>query len=469
MSVRTRLGGVFFTVCGLTVLGLLLRLVAARGDLWLDEIWSLSNLTRLHNIGEILWGLPNTNNHLLNSLWLWIVGAQPSPIIIRLESIVVGTLTIPVVAKFCGRHGPAAAVTGAALAAGALIFVQYGSEARGYAGLLLTIFVAAEVLEQFLEKPTFRTRLGFAGAVAIGALFHLTMLMAAFTLVVATLIRMRASGHRLQDVIFAGLDLAIAFALGAFPALVLLAFSVLNSHLLFTGSLTPFSMSRLGHGLTTLYSATLGLPFDLPLPLAVGLCAALTAAAAAYVGRERAILPLTCLLLIPVVAVLLHAANVQYARYDLIGVLGLVTLLSDVVAKMQSERRLLIIACLGFLVALGNIVHVGQLIALGRGNIEALTARMSHDGDATFASNMPVETWVSLHFYDRHGALTEIEPKDWCARPPDWFVLADRPDEESPVGLFGPLECRSRYDADMIVKTAPLSGLRLALYRRAAH
>jgi hypothetical protein len=468
MSLRTP-PGIFFTVWSLTALGLLLRLAAARGDLWLDEIWSLGNLTHLHNVGEIFWGLPSSNNHLLNSLWLWIVSPHASPVLIRLQSIVVGTLTIPVAAKFCGRRGPAAAVAGAALAASALVFVQYGSEARGYAGLLLMIFVAAEALENFLERPTLGARLGFAGAVAIGALFHLTMLMAAFTLVVATLIRMRANGQTPREIMTAALDLAIASALGALPALALLGLSVLNTHLLLTGVLTPFSLSRLAHGLTTLYAATLGLPFDLPLPLAAGLCAALTAAAAAYVGRERAILPLTCLLLVPIIATLLQAANVQYARYDLIGVLGLVAFLSDVAAKMQSEKRYIMIACLGLLVVLGNSVHVEQLIVLGRGNIEALAARMSRDGAATFASNMPVETWVSLHFYDRHGALTEIEPKDWCAHPPDWFVLTDWPAEESAVGTFGPLECRGRYDADMIVKAAPLSGLRLALYRRAAH
>ena len=101
----------------------------------------------LKNAGDILWRLPNDNNHLLNSLWLWFVGPNAPIVLIRLESIIVGTLTVPVAAKFCGRSGPAAALTGAALAAGATIFVQYGSEARGYAGLLLMIFVAAEALE----------------------------------------------------------------------------------------------------------------------------------------------------------------------------------------------------------------------------------------------------------------------------------------------------------------------------------
>ncbi len=127
---RATPSGVAIAVAGLTVLGLLLRLACAHGDLWLDEIWSLRNLQHLKNAGDILSRLPNDNNHLLNSLWLWLVGPNAPPVLVRLESIIAGTLTIPVAAKFCGRSGPAAALTGAALATGGAICVQYGLEAR---------------------------------------------------------------------------------------------------------------------------------------------------------------------------------------------------------------------------------------------------------------------------------------------------------------------------------------------------
>ena len=46
---------IIFAVLALTLAGLLLRLAAARGDLWLDEIWSLQNLEKLHGVGGI-WG-----------------------------------------------------------------------------------------------------------------------------------------------------------------------------------------------------------------------------------------------------------------------------------------------------------------------------------------------------------------------------------------------------------------------------
>jgi hypothetical protein len=466
-SVRAAPSGLAIAVAGLTVLGLLLRLACAHGDLWLDEIWSLRNLQHLKSAGDILWRLPNDNNHVLNSLWLWFVGPDAPSVLIRLESIVVGTLTVPVAAKFCGRNGAAAALTGAALAAGGAIFVQYGSEARGYAGLLLMIFVAAEALENILDNPTPRSRLGFCGAVAIGALFHLTMLPATATLIVAALLRLAYRGRPLREIAIAGLDLGLLGLLGAIPALGLLAASVVNAHLLREGALTPFNLPALGHSLTTLYAATLGLPYDLPAWLALLLCVGLTIAAAVFMASERVILPLTYLLLPPLIATLVQAPNVQYARFFLVGVLGLVTLASDVVAKLWDQRRVSGVILLGVLLALGNAIHVQELFAFGRGDIRPLVARMEARGPSRYATNMPVEVWVSLSFYDPRGMLREVLPQEWCSRPPDWFVLSDQPAAEAPMVTLGPSRCQSRYDLDMIVPRAPLSGLRFALYRRA--
>ena len=91
--------GFTLSILGLTFAGLLLRLFCARGDLWLDEIWSEQNLEKIHNVGEIFWGISQDNNHFLNSLWLWAVGPNAPPVLIRLASIVCGTLTIPVAAR----------------------------------------------------------------------------------------------------------------------------------------------------------------------------------------------------------------------------------------------------------------------------------------------------------------------------------------------------------------------------------
>ncbi len=459
---------VWIAVAVLTVAGFLLRLAGARGDLWLDEIWSVNHVRNLANAGDILWRLPSTNNHLLNSLWLWIAGPNAPVVLIRLESIIVGTLTVPVAALLCGRSGPAAAITGAALAAGATIFVQYGSEARGYAGLLLMIFVAAEALERFLEKPSAAARFGFAGAVALGALFHLTMLQAAATLIAATLLRLKFRRRSFAEILAAGLDLALMGIIGSVPALVLLAASILNTHRIETGALTPFSATALGQNLTSLYAATLGLPFDLPLPFALLLCLGLTGLAVLLLAPERLILPLTTVLLPAAFATLTRTPNVQYPRFYLIAVLGLILLVSDIAQKFCRERRWAALFALGGFLLIGNAVHLEKLFVFGRGNIRPLVARMERNGAATFGTNLPPETWASLHFYDPRGALTLVQSQDRCARPPDWYVLTDRPGEELPKA-FGPNGCAGAYRLVMVVERAPLSGLGYALFQAPRH
>ena len=227
-------------VAALTIAGFFLRLICARGDLWLDEIWSLQNLASVHRADEIFYAVSQDNNHFLNSLWLFIVGPQAPPQIIRLASIILGTLTIPVAAKLALRIGRAAALAAAALVAFGTIFVHYGSEARGYAGFLLMLFCAAEALERCLEDSTAaKPRAGFALAVGFGSLFHIAMIEAAVILVVATMARIAFRGQPAREIAVAGRNLAVAAFLGVLPALACLLAGLLYTHKIQFGAQVP--------------------------------------------------------------------------------------------------------------------------------------------------------------------------------------------------------------------------------------
>ncbi len=451
----------------LTIAGFVLRLFAARDDLWLDEIWSIQNLQRVRSLGGIFWRISDDNNHLLNSVWLWIVGPDAPPVIIRLEAIILGTCTIPLAAVLCARGGAVAALAGAALVAFSDLFVHYGSEARGYAGLLLMMFVAAETLERFLENPDdHRNRLAFGTAVALGALFHLTMLIAAFALIVATLGRVWRRGGSLWQTGFVALDLAIPAVLGALPALGFLLAGALNTHRIELGEQVPFTFARLGRGLTTLFMAIFGLPYSLPLGAGFAIALVLTVLAVFFCAPERRILPLACLLLPPVFASLLHLPNVHIARFHLVAALGFVVLFAEATAKLWSLRQTRLAMAIGLLVAIGNGRNVAQLLILGRGDYQAVVARMESAGPATYGSNMPAEVGRTLRFYDRRfgGRLEPVS--DWCKTPPDWFVLSDDPRGEAARRSLGPPHCAASFALDHVMRPAALSGLRLALYRR---
>lgn len=81
-------------VVGLTLLGCTARVLAARGELWIDEIWSLTLVAGLTSPDQVFWDLPHDNNHILNSLWLYLAGPDRAPIVYRVPAIAFGTTSI---------------------------------------------------------------------------------------------------------------------------------------------------------------------------------------------------------------------------------------------------------------------------------------------------------------------------------------------------------------------------------------
>src|SRR5712675_1507308 len=92
------------------VLGLLwavgLRVFSARGDLGLDEVWSLGIASRLFSALEV-YAVKHDNNHLLNTLWLVWLGQGRSELLYRLPSVVAGIVTVGVAVALLPRTNSA--------------------------------------------------------------------------------------------------------------------------------------------------------------------------------------------------------------------------------------------------------------------------------------------------------------------------------------------------------------------------
>jgi hypothetical protein len=113
------------------VAGVALRVAAARGPLWMDEIWSIL----LARYGRSLAGvvtLHHDNNHHLNTLWLLLVGPDRSPLLYRVPAVLAGAgMVLWATLRPLHRSGLDRLVTAALLSCSYLL-VHYGSEARGY-------------------------------------------------------------------------------------------------------------------------------------------------------------------------------------------------------------------------------------------------------------------------------------------------------------------------------------------------
>ena len=91
-------------------LGSILILFAARGDLWLDEIWSIFFAEAAKSPWDILARFKHDNNHVLNTLYLYIIGKQQHLIVYRGLAIASGIGSLLILRKIALRWGSAESV-----------------------------------------------------------------------------------------------------------------------------------------------------------------------------------------------------------------------------------------------------------------------------------------------------------------------------------------------------------------------
>src|SRR6476620_11314776 len=125
------------TVGAVALAGLALRIAAARGGLWTDEAWSVIYAARARDAAGVFIRINHDNNHHLYSLWLQAIGPAASPMLARAPAVVAGSLCIVVAALIADRRSRRAGIVAALLFAISPSLVVFGSEARGYAMMLL--------------------------------------------------------------------------------------------------------------------------------------------------------------------------------------------------------------------------------------------------------------------------------------------------------------------------------------------
>jgi uncharacterized membrane protein len=179
-------------VAAIAFVGLLLRLPGSSGDLWLDEIWSLDLVEKITSIDQIFWRINHDNNHFLNSAYLYLVGPHASPLVHRALSIGLGVATVFATAAVTADRGRGTQLIASLLFAISYPMVHYGSEARGYSGLVLFTLLSILCLQRRLDGRGSAITLGVA--ITLGLLSHLTMFFTIVVLVAWTAWRLLRNG-----------------------------------------------------------------------------------------------------------------------------------------------------------------------------------------------------------------------------------------------------------------------------------
>lgn len=320
----------WIAIAAIAALGLALRIAAAQGALWLDEAWSA---VQAHDVGTplgVFLKINHDNNHHLNTLWLQLVGLDAAPMVQRGLSILSGTAAIIVAALIGRRDGKAMALVAALIFAISPLLVTYGSEARGYAPMVLALLVAVLLTARWLDDPAQRLPgipLGLASLLGMASQLTMAFGLAAMAAwIVFTLLR----SHPRREAARLSFRILLPLALPAIALLALILWAA-QGHLQF-GNVEAFTWASWWNGLGTMA----GYWLDGIVPLAILLLLLSNMVEGPLVprpDRNELAFSLIALILLPLAIALAHLPNSGAPRYHLVTGLGGLMLMALLIAR----------------------------------------------------------------------------------------------------------------------------------------
>lgn len=405
-----------------------LLLGAGRGDLWLDEIWSLSFPQNVKHWTEIFF-IHHDNNNILNSLYLYLIGAQTHFIVYRLFAICCGLATIVLAGHVARRDwGYRTALCAAVLICSSYPMLVYFSEARGYGPVMLCSMLAYALLRHNMVEPRWHKVVLFWIVSVLGVLSHPIYSVAAGALMImhaAAVLRPEGTLRR---------RIAIAAAHHT-PALAFIGFWYLffMRHMEVGGAPVNIKLDVITEGSALM----LGIPPFQPLPqIALLLIVTLIAASAILMLRDRrahwAFFP-GVTILSPLVTIVVMKPVYFYFRYFCTGYVFFNMLLAYLGCRLYAPagkalRVVLVVA--GLLLLAGQSARIVPLMRYGRGNYqEPLAYILEHSGKrpATLSGDHDFRVTAMLGFYgpmlDKTGkAFRYEEEAEWQIQAPEWYL-----------------------------------------------
>ncbi len=161
-----------FAATAVILLGSAIIILCARGELWFDEVLSLQWAKNAATPWQLLTLYRHDNNHLLNSLWIWLVGPGAPELLLRSFSIACGVATLVLIYLLAGLLSPRVRLVPLILAAGSYALVLYSSEARGYAPALASSLGCLWIWLRHDGRPTIGSVTAFWVLGLAGLLSH---------------------------------------------------------------------------------------------------------------------------------------------------------------------------------------------------------------------------------------------------------------------------------------------------------
>ena len=453
-------------VAGLALAGLALRLAAARGGLWTDEAWSVVYAAEARDPIGVFLRINHDNNHHLYSLWLQAIGPSAPPMLARAPAVLTGSLSIVVAALIAGRRSQAAGIVAALLFAISPSLVVFGSEARGYATMLLAALAMLLIVGDAVDgRPPRGARWWLAGIAALGMLSHMTM--AAPVGIAALWVYLERRSRSGASAALASTLELMGPALVATAAVVAMVFvaAAASATGMRVGGYEPFSAPHYAAALDdlALWSVGLGSPWPWLVPLVLGAAALGVAIVRPQWLGSRAPLYALLIIAVPLAAGLLRAGNTSFARYYLASALGLLLFMADWIGRGLADRAAVRASATMLIVTLvgTSLYRDMELIAVERGRPAASLADMASlsPTGARIAFAEPRLKAVVAVAAGRTGYAARFV--EGCA-PADFLLAAQSRWSPAPLSVD---RCGVRMQAVDSSVTIPLTGDSWVLYR----
>jgi hypothetical protein len=461
-------------VGGAVAVAAVLRFLCARGDLWLDEVWTMALLSSIESPFQIVTRLAHDNNHILNSLFAWGLRGLGSDFALRIPAVLAGTAGVAVAAGFAalpdeGSRDPSRPGVRAALAALLLatsyLMVHYQSEARGYAlALGIGLLSPWAFLRANGEAGSRLVKVHWAAAslALLGHAVAVHLFAATFAWSLARFRRDGLMGPRLVRVMVWWHGVPAAFA------------AVLYLGFLRRMAIGGGPEESLPDVLGRVVAYTLGFPLSLGTLTLLVLGAALVVGglvALRRLGSDQWVFYATGIVFSPVLALLFQPGDLRFERYFYVSAALLLLLVARLLALLAARAS--VAALLAVVLFLGGQYrHLQRLIADGRGDYGVAVAHMmarAPGRPVRVASDHDFRNALVISYQAARqrvqDQLVYTPSAAFAASGADWYVVHRPADAPPPPSVFRDTGGRT-YQLDRSLPSAPLSGFHWFLFKR---
>lgn len=416
-------------LCGLIIVAAIVRIIATRNDLWLDELISLRIAHAIKTPWQVFTTVHNDNNHYLNTLFLYFVKNSNSPPVYRYLSVVWGVVLVPVGYWLLARRSQLEALILAGLLACSYPLIHFSSEARGYSGAVLGSMLACAALSRWMVVENGSRQSVFLGltyglAVVLAIVSHLTALLIWLALAAGSLILVARRPGR-------GKWIARWIGINLLPLCVFAALYLFD--LRFFTELGGSPMTVL-HGLSRLLALGLGWPLKDAVTVWIVMGPLLGLLLWQMAEEEKRGEPLSILLslayLIPPLCALMFQPTFFSPRYFLVVLPFVYAGLAILLARLFSMRHGRIAAtALMVLFLAGQANLYARFLQAGRGHYTAaLQYIVQHTSSPRIivASNQDFRAGVELAYFAPrvvNKQLLYVPSGKQASVGPEWYIL----------------------------------------------